>query len=229
MNLLKNLASPMKLKYKLHRFGLMKRMHRGCRLMIFPSFRCPVQCSYCTLRFASDIINGKMITTPKEDELSLEEWKQIIRSYPKKVREVQVSGGEPLVWRDYSAFVNWCLDEGYFVTVFSSLWNQKGLNVRESVRLRIGATYHRNMPKELFEYHLKLYRAKYRVNVEEVETDAVVSSYTKPMESQEYSSTCAGLMWGPDGKLFFDFWDLCDHYARQNKRDMRDRTKEMIV
>jgi organic radical activating enzyme len=160
---------------------------------------------------------GSMIKCKKQ--LGVAEWKYLVKSFPRKLREVQLTGGEPLIVPFYSELVNWLLDEGYFVTVFSSLWNLSGLDVEMSterfLRYRISATYHRKMEVEKFKEHLKKYRAKYRVDVEEIETDEIKGSFIKSECRPEYGHTCVGFMYAPDGRIYHNFYELIEEYAKK--------------
>jgi hypothetical protein len=155
-------------------YGLRKRLRRGKRIKILLTYRCTLDCDYCTNLAASG-------TKPKCEEIRLPEWKRIISLIP-NVREVVITGGEPMLHPDFVGLVDWLLESGKFVTVFTNLTMGRGMSIsRDHQRnLRYAASYHRSFLLLHFQTHLSLYRKMgFRVDVEEIGTRMVPGSRTK--------------------------------------------------
>lgn len=195
------------------RYGLMKRLRRGFRVQLFLTFKCNLDCGYCTLKFA----DGEM---PVSETMQLEDWQHVITDhFPHKIREVVLTGGEPMILPYYSELVNWMLSRGLFVTVYSNLMTSGGLKVNPSYRYRIASTYHHSASKEKFEKMLEKYREKYRVDIEEIgDTKKIEASHLKPYSSLEYTEECRGFFYTPEGRLFTNFNQMIRHYAKVNEQ-----------
>lgn len=153
-------------------YGKTLRFKRGITLQISLLYSCNLFCEYCSLEMPTGI-------RPTAKQATLEEWKSYIKNFPTKIKEVFVSGGEPTLVKWLPEFLQWLLDEGYHVTVFTNLYNPMLLMVKDSYRYQIFATYHKP-PKDTlnpekydiknrFEvaYH-KLTDKGYRVEVNEL-------------------------------------------------------------
>jgi len=81
------------------RYGLQRRLRRGDSLLLFLTFRCTLHCDYCALKY----IDGKY---PKSSEITLSDWKRIVKSFPRKIREVKITGGEPMIMPYFTELVN---------------------------------------------------------------------------------------------------------------------------
>ena len=133
----------MKLKYKIFRYGLLRRLKKGRRLYIFTTLRCNLNCSYCTNKFVHGV-------TPTYDELTFEQWKDIIDNLDFKVNEVFVTGGEPFLYSDLDKLLHYLLRKKYMVTVFTNLSKlilSKSMITLPfpSVKLRFVATHHKDI------------------------------------------------------------------------------------
>ena len=137
---------------KIFRFGMMKRLKRGVKVTIFPSYKCSYDCSYCSLR-----VNGVF---PKNETLSLGEWQKFLEDYELAhkeiggIREVILTGGEPTILPYFKELLEWMLfEKKWYVTMFSNLSNSKLMQIRPSLKLRVGATFHHGMAiRERFDY-----------------------------------------------------------------------------
>jgi uncharacterized radical SAM superfamily Fe-S cluster-containing enzyme len=187
------------------------QLKRGITLSIFPTFKCNLDCDYCFMKMPS----GKK---PTCKESSLEDWKRYIIEFAKrkKTREIYISGGEPTLMPYLSDLTNWCLRQGYHVTIYSNLFKPEAF---EGIKLtwwnkhkfRIIATYHANNNKLsgfVFDLGYKVLRIFYNIIVEEVGNKKYLEYSTlKPQENMDwilvegdriapdgtYYKTCAGL------------------------------------
>lgn len=194
-------------------YGILKKLYQpwgGQRVHCFLTFRCNLDCGYCTLKFA----DGEM---PVSEELTLDEWKEILSNqFPRPIKEVILSGGEPMLMPYFSELVNWLLDEGKFVCIFSNLLTSNGLKVKPNVRYRIHATYHKSGNLDRFNKNLEKYSKKYRVNVDEIGGQPLVSgSWNKRYVDLSDTQYCIGFFYSPDGRLMTNFDTLTRQYAKK--------------
>lgn len=147
------------MKNNILRYGIMKKLGRGIRMSCFLTFRCTLDCYYCTLRAGGGY--------PTSEEMSLHEWIKIIKRFPEKIREIVISGGEPMLHKDFVPFVQFLLDRGYYVTVYTNLSLKKGLELKPSRRLRFEASLHSSVRGNK-PFYLKEYQEKFRVDVNDI-------------------------------------------------------------
>jgi hypothetical protein len=152
---------------KVLRFGFMKRLRRGVRLSITPSWVCNYDCEYCSVK-----IKG---VYPKSDIKPLAFWKQIITEYDRAnrteggIREIILSGGEPTLIPYFKELVDWILfEKKWYLTSFSNLSNLKWLEIKPTRRLRIGATFHHGHDPIAFTKRYNKINKIHRVDVEEI-------------------------------------------------------------
>jgi len=181
------------------RWGLMRRLRRGNKLMLFPTFRCNLTCSYCSI--------GYLGKRAESTEIGLDDWKYLVRSFPIKLREIRISGGEPMLMPYYSELINWLLDQGLYVMVFTNLSVLK-LDVNRSRRLIYMATYHKCSNVKKFQKNLKEYRKKYRVEVHQIGQEKIRGVSVGLECGLEYGYTCVGFMYDPAGNLHTGFMSL---------------------
>lgn len=192
-------------------FGILKRLRRGKRIYLFLTYHCTLDCFYCT----NKAITGSF---PVSKHIGLSKWKKIIKNHPTKVREVVITGGEPmLMGEDFICLVDWLIENKYFVTIFSNLTLKYGLRIKPSWRIRMVATYHRSMDIQEFRNNLELYKEKFRVDVGEVATNYIPGSKSMKMQpcynhrnridlcgESGGLCTCFGDFYTPDGRLFYN-------------------------
>ena len=191
---------------KLYRgYGVLKRLKTGTKLHIFLTFKCTLKCSYCANEFYH---NSK----PKSKTLTPDEWMDLIESFPVKIREVTLTGGEPMLYKGFSELVNKILATGRFVKVITNLTLDNGLAVNSSYRVRYWATYHGSeasliVPHQLsWIQRLEEYRKKFRVDVVELETNYIKGSIRKKIFNTEIEwDACIDhkyLIYAPDGSFY---------------------------
>ncbi len=180
-------------------YGLAKRMKRGIRLKIFPTFKCNLDCAYCgnDLGVGLDPIDRKT--------LDVDDWVDLIQSFPVRVREVVISGGEPTIYPGMVTFINKLLELGYFVTVFTNLTNKYLINTNKSFRLRIYATFHgRHYDKNRFLSNYYAVTKKHRVDVNEIAEQRLSFSKVDPWgcDLEQAKTINKNYFWiSPDGMI----------------------------
>lgn len=188
------------------RWGLMRRLKRGNKLMLFLNYKCNLNCSYCSLGYI-----GKRV---ESTEIGLEEWKYIIRNFPIRLREIRISGGEPMLMPYYSELINWLLDRGLYVMVFTNLSVVK-LDVKKTDRLIYAATYHKGMDKDKWSRNFSTYRKHYTINAHQIQDETIKGINVGERCYREYGDTCVGFMYNPAGKLSVGFIPMLEgEYAR---------------
>lgn len=213
-------------------FGVRKRFKRGIRLYVLTTLRCNYNCEYCSNRF----YNGKMIRVDKE--LNVDGWVNKILSFPVPVREVVISGGEPMLRDDFAALVNELTLRGYFVTVQTNLSIPKrAAELKKSSRLRISATWHPSRCEyTTFNYH-KMHFKGFRVDVtcpgKTNETGVKIHNKTRIYSPSEASENCLDIqrfVFAPNGMLFPSFRDMHEYY-NFGEKDLHElnRLERMVL
>ena len=177
-------------------WGLMRRLHRGTKLMLFLNYKCNLNCDYCSLGYI-----GKRV---ESETIELDDWKYLVESFPLKLREIRISGGEPMLMPYYAELINWLLDRGFYVMVFTNL-TVLNFDVKPNSRLIYSATYHKGAKYWIWKKHLEFYRKRYKVNAQQLEDETISGIKVSPVCDVEYGYTCVGFMYNPAGKLFTGF------------------------
>jgi uncharacterized radical SAM superfamily Fe-S cluster-containing enzyme len=148
---------------------------------------------------------------PKTKSITLEEWKQKISSFPTKIREVFVCGGEPTLIKWMPDLVNWLIEEGYHVVVFSNLYKPlEFLRVKKSYRMQIRTTFHHIDEESLerFESSYNFIKLHHNINVDEIGTEKKLSYSTlKPYLTMD-DLKIPEFRYAPDGKLYTSHYEL---------------------
>ena len=191
------------------RYGIFKRFKRGIKVSINPSWRCNLNCEYCILK-TSGVEKYPDINPTR----SLEYWKEWITTFPVKIREVALSGGEPTLVPYFADLVNWLLDEGYYVLVFTNLTTLKIKEIKPSRRLRVEATHHSCFSVLSFLYNYDLLKDKYRIDVIEINKKELTISKRVPWSSEERAKETDKnyLKAGPDGIIYRNCFDRNESY-----------------
>lgn len=207
-----------KLLIQILKYGIMKRFKRGIRLYCLPTFRCNLMCYYCTLRSAGGY--------PTSTELGLEQWKNIINNFPAEIREVVITGGEPMLYEHFVAFVTWLLKKGFYVTVYTNMSYMLGLSIPWSPRLRFDASKHSTVREEYNPFLANTYKRQgYRVDINNADNESGTKNIMQCYKCQgkhreQYHNyktggvcNCYRLTICPDGKLEMNMMDVAQHYT----------------
>ena len=161
---------------KAYLWGLRRHLRKGKRIYLFVTLRCNLKCPYCTFYF----YNGKW---PKCYEITFSQWTQIIDNL-KSVREIVITGGEPMLYDKYNELCNYILDKGYFLMVFSNLMSPNGFDVKSHHRFMIYASLHVPANRKIWFENYKLYKRKYRINYE------ILNETKKVLTKEEEYDNC---------------------------------------
>lgn len=191
-------------------YGKTLMFRRGKMLNINLLYECNLSCSYCSLEMPTGI-------RPKAKRAGLVEWKDFITEFTSKnkIREIYVSGGEPTMVKYLPDLVNWLLNQGFHVLVFTNLFNtDRLLQIKDSYRFKIQATYHSN-DDSITRFHnaYKIVTKKHRVDVDEIGKQFLPYSKVKEfmnVEDLKYKEFRVS----PDLEVFSSCFD---HYTAKSK------------
>ena len=123
----------MKIWYSYYKSMLFKR---GKTMDISPTYNCNMSCGYCVAQIGSKGF-------PCVPEKSIDEWKVFIQNFPHRIKQIQISGGEPTLVPWIAEFINWLLDRGHHVTLITNLCDwEEILKVKPSRRFKIVSAFH---------------------------------------------------------------------------------------
>lgn len=194
------------------RYGLMKRFRSGVTLSLALTFRCTLDCLYCTTK----MVNGKF---PVSEEATFEEWKIFINKFPYQIRDVHITGGSPELHPEFEKIVNWLLDKGIFVQVFTNLnRTDKLLLLNKTHRLMLLSTFHHSDKLDRFMENYNLLKKHYRINVDEI-NDRYYQRFVKSSRLKEFctmdelKNNIKMLRISPDCKVFETCYELYKNYS----------------
>lgn len=187
-------------------YGLRKRFKRGITITMILTYKCNLDCFYCTNKLPT----GKR---PKAKESTIDQLKIFINTFPYKIREVHISGGSPELHPNFNGFVNWLLEEKYFVKVFTNLNKHHLLyGLKWSNRLMLVATFHHSDNYNRFNKVYKVLKKVMRVELEEIqdgEPQYYFESRFKPLETAEILKQDNKMIRvSPDLKLYTNCYEL---------------------
>lgn len=191
----------MKSYKKLIRYGILRRFKRGITIGISLTFNCNYHCHYCTLRMGN---------LRHETHLSLQDWKLIIATFPVRIKEIFITGGEPTIMPYFSDLVNWITDRRTLVTIFTNLYNLTD-NLNPSPYLRINATYHHHVDEIDFRHNYnEMKRRGFQITVDEIGYQLLYFSDLKPeiTDIDDLKLDNDKLRISPSGHIYTTCYDL---------------------
>lgn len=136
---------------------------KGIYLTIILTDKCPLMCPYCPMT-----LRGRK--RANHAECSIDEWKKFIENQFHWISQINISGGEPSLVPWMPEFVNWLVDRGHHVSIYSNLWKPKILSrLKKSFKLQIVSDFHHSDNLERFLKSYNQLKDKVRINVEEIE------------------------------------------------------------
>lgn len=176
---------------------------RGVRVSIDLLFPCNLSCPYCVLEIPTK-------HRPKSKQMNLEAWKEIINTFPTKISQVYVSGGEPTMVKWMPEFVNWLLHEkGFHVMLFTNLFRPEDiLKIKNSYRFQIVAALHDVEGENAVRFDSAYQKIKDKYNVMVIEfTDkpqVPYSVHSKFITEKEMNEP--KFFYSPDGDLYTNYY-----------------------
>ena len=111
--------------------------NKGTDLAAVLTTRCNLHCDYCPMFFYDQ-------KYPKFKESTLEEWKEFFEFYPDWISQIYLTGGEPTILPWLPELVNWLVDRGHHVILFSNLLKPETLYpIKKSFRFILYPTFHK--------------------------------------------------------------------------------------
>jgi radical SAM protein with 4Fe4S-binding SPASM domain len=112
--LIKALTDPQGFVRKVQRrtnidYYLLKRSFFPNLVVIIPTYRCNLRCNMC---FLFDEQGKSLIPAPLREELPLSEWQKIIEEVAAFAPHIYLVGGEPLLYKDLLALINYIKGAG---------------------------------------------------------------------------------------------------------------------
>lgn len=147
----------------------------GIKLIIALNWKCTLNCDCCVLKDGGN-------KRPVDGELkNAAYWIDFIETFPVKVREVILTGGEPTIHKSLPFLVTYLLDTGYFVQVQTNLTNiEPLLKIKPQLRLKLVVTYHEQYNMNKFLNNLETIRKMgYQIRVDEIQNGHIKNSNVK--------------------------------------------------
>lgn len=178
----------------------------GITLGITLSYDCNLNCPYCTNKNGGNVF-------PKSNEQYLTFWKDFISTFPIKVNEVIITGGEPLRIGYSIELIKWLLNKGYFVSLYSNLiTNPYELECifsdLKNKRFKVISTYHHQSNINVFMKSVEaIERIGIEIEIHEIDYQEIYGSKVKPLEIIEKEVSKNILRISPDGMIFTNCFD----------------------
>lgn len=197
------------------KYGKRKLFKRGIGISLTLSYKCNLRCSYCSLKNFGD-------TIPESNDVhSVYEWIEFIKTFPVKIREVYITGGEPSLFKGVETLCNWLIDNGYFVTVFSNLTDkcEVFLKVKISARFKIQSTYHESANINHFTNNYLVLSRLHRIDIDEINTNHFpYLSNKKQLTTIENEKKPSILRVNPDFSIYTNCYDHNQHYLKNIRK-----------
>jgi organic radical activating enzyme len=145
---------------------------RGADLVCVITSKCQMHCTYCPMFLEDDSLKeGEANKYPKFEVCSLDEWKSFIERYPEWISQIYISGGEPSFVPYVSELINWLIDRGHHVILFSNLGKPENLyGIKNHWRFVCIPTFHHGQDvRERFVEAYNKIKGRFRIMCKEME------------------------------------------------------------
>lgn len=154
--------------------------HKGLRLTLVITTRCNLHCDYCPMFLTDD-------KYPKFKESTLDEWKEYFENFPDWCSEVVISGGEPTIISYLPDLINWLMDRGHHVIVYTNLLKPETLyGVKDSFKFAILPTFHHTDNAERYEEAYNKLKGRFRIVSQELENMKLGFSFFKHLYTRRF-------------------------------------------
>ena len=141
---------------------------KGISMAAILTGRCNLHCSYCPMFLTDD-----KYPYGKQQECTLEEWKEYFERFPEWISQIFLTGGEPTILPWISDLINFLTDRGHHVILFSNLLKPENLyGVKKTFKFVLIPTFHQNDDDpERFKAAVKKLKenTKFRIMAQEME------------------------------------------------------------
>jgi len=193
-------------------YGLTKKFKRGCTICLYTTYRCNLACPYCI----NYLLVGKTTGEFYCPEVTPSKWYNLINDFPVPVKEVILSGGEPMLYFQIDELIHALLNTGVHVVIFTNGTVRKRLSVK-SHRFRIQMTLHESCDRKVFYDNVAYYKRQYPVHIERF-GDKEKRGVRTIKTSEKDIAICRNLKrfkFTPDGRLWMNDNELSDTYWRE--------------
>lgn len=196
------------------RYGLTKRFSRGITIGMLPTYKCNLDCSYCANKY------GRQGNKFDSKEILISDWYRLISNFPIKIRELHITGGEPMLYAGIQFLVEKLLTLGFHISLNSNLLCKRDFSNVISDRFRIEATLHDHDREDRFFENVEYYRQWVRVDIDIFAKEKVYRNsktgiaYKKLMDPE--SPICLDMKrfkFTPDGRLWTNDREIGDAYS----------------
>ena len=142
------------------RYGLSKLFKRGSTIGILPTYKCNLDCSYCSNKF------GRVGNKFDSIEITPDDWYRLLKNFPVKIRELHITGGEPFIYKDIQELILKLLPLGFHISLNTNLLIRRDLSMVESDKFRITGTLHNQKNVDKFYSNVDFYRQWVRVDTD---------------------------------------------------------------
>jgi len=193
------------LRYVAQLPAFFRPLRRGTRATVVTTTWCNLHCGYCPM-----FIYGE----PKKYPIStFEEWKGWFERFPVWISQVYVSGGEPSTYPDIVPLVNWLVNRGHHVIVFTNLFKYENFKgIKPHWRLIFQPTFHKG--QDDFERYNKAQRwlreegllvTTQQIKVNPYGLDRIKEFFTKKWFADDDN----GFQFAPDTPKTLQIWSGC--------------------
>jgi len=184
------------------KYGRRILFKRGITVSVSLLYKCNLNCTYCSLKNFSHEQPHDTVIHPAED------WVKFIESFPIRIKEIFLTGGEPGIYSQIVPLTNELLSRGYFVTIFTNLTKiSEFLSINESPNLKFQATYHRGANIETFKENYNTMTRFFRVDVDEIESSFLSYSKKKDLCTLENERDTSRFRIDSDMRIYTNCFD----------------------
>lgn len=182
---------------------------RGLECCAVLTHRCNYHCKNCPM-----FIYGE---PRKAEECSFEEWKSWFERFPFWLSLVYISGGETSLYKDIVPLVNWLVERGHRVVVYTNLMHIENFDgIKNHWRVRFCATFHEemdNLPR--FTEALKKMQEKHYVYFGELGTPSIEDSMKMPFYTHSWYVNKNNIIhFAPDSPKTLKMYSGCSQVYR---------------
>ena len=142
------------------RYGMSKLIKRGITIGMLPTYKCNLDCEYCSNKF------GRIGNKFDSSEITPDDWYRLLSSFPVKIRELHITGGEPFMYKQIGELILKMLSLGFHVSLNSNLLIKRDLSMVKSDKFRIEATLHNFKDVVKFHSNVAYYRQWVTVDID---------------------------------------------------------------
>ena len=196
-------------------------MNFKIKIKIKTTFRCDLKCPYCCI----DIAEGRQ---SEFEELSVDEWLEIINNFPIKVGILILIGGEPFFRKDCAELINALTDQKIIVKVITNQTYKRMLDVKPTPFVKFLSTYHHHTKREKWLAFYQQLKKEYRTKIYEVENQEIKGSEVLKLvcSSDDGCYYRRDFIFTPNGELNMCIMDTCGYVGYQPKKKWEIGTPE---